>query len=59
MKEPRDFPNIVSTLVPGVTLRGTVFFPFPAAHSSQVFLVIFHDRGMLIIWHVNILSCPK
>ena len=49
MKEPRDFPNIVSTLVPGVTLRGTVFFPFPAAHSSQVFLVIFHDRGMLII----------
>ena len=36
-----------------------LFLIFPAGHSSQLALIIFHDRIMLIIWHPNTLCDPN
>ena len=41
--------------------KGCVSF-FPCSYSaqgSQVFLINFYNRGIIMIWHINILSGPK
>ena len=36
-----------------------LFLTFPAEHSTHIFLITFHERRILLIWHLNILSYPK
>ena len=53
-KGPGDFSNVVSALVPGANPHWALCVSYflcsgSAPHASQGFLVIFHNRGIIVI----------